>query len=99
MTMQSASDFLTDKVESLSPSERLLLNLLSNKPRDTDELAKAFYSRKGKQAIPFNGRVIVSSLARSLSKKVAATRGAGYNVRRSERRGPHPITVWIQPRR
>lgn len=98
MTTQSASDFLTNKVDKLSPSEKLFLSLLSTEPRSSEALAKAFYSRR-KQPVPFNGRIVVNSLIRAVAKKVAATPGARYSVARTERAGPHSIQVWLQRRR
>ena len=98
MTAQSASDFLTSKVDSLSPSEKLFLSLLTTEPRSSEALVKAFYGRR-KQPMPFNGRIVVNSLIRTLARKVAATPGARYTVARTERAGPHSISVWLQRRR
>ena len=69
----------------LSPSEARVLALLPKSGRrvDTGYLSDKFYAGK----VPFNGRIVVASLVRNLSRKLSF-------VRRSKRRGPYPIEVW-----
>jgi hypothetical protein len=74
----------------MSPSEARFMKLLGKRPKTTTELIVKFYDHKPP---PEHAQVIISGLARSLERKTANQR---VRVRRSERRGPHPIEVWLE---
>lgn len=78
----------------LSPNESRLLALL---PEDgskvsTDTLAKRFFKSK----IPFNGRVQLSNLCRTLEGKSKLMRDIP-RVYRGKRTGPKSMEIWRAP--
>lgn len=78
----------------LSPGEMRLLRLLptNGKKVTTDKLVERFYRDK---EMPEYGRLVIGGLIRSLVKK---TQMASLKVRKTDRRGPRPIEVWIEQR-
>jgi hypothetical protein len=79
-----------DRLESYSPSERKLFNLLpqSGKPATSLELTKAFYNGK---SIPVNGPTIVRIFLIRLQAKVARNRES-FRIASTKRRGAR--TQW-----
>jgi hypothetical protein len=80
----------------LSPAEQRLLDII---PTDgsrvsTKDLLPRFYDG---QDMPAYGQVVIGNHLRSLTAKVKRTRKLP-RVRKSKRRGPHPIEVWIENR-
>lgn len=86
---------LTEKSVRYSPGERRLLALLSDKPISSEELSKKFYRD---DQTPFHGRKIIIGLISSIQKKAEANKEA-FSVMKSDRKGPHPIEVWVKKRK
>ncbi len=86
---------LTDKVSTVrySPGERKLFSLLTDKPMSSEALSEKFY--RGHKEVPFHGRKIVIGLVTSIQKKVNANKEK-FQIMKSDRKGPHPIEVWIE---
>lgn len=76
-----------------SPGESSVLALLREDfGRSSADLAKLHYCGDG----PFNGQRVVVGLLSSLARKVVLN-GEPFRVRRSPRRGPHPVYFWREP--
>ena len=78
-----------------SPSEKALLDILSNrKSRITsDELAKLYYAKRQrlrKKMPPYHARIIINSTLRSLMEKTKANRDV--KIQRSDVR---PFEYWL----
>lgn len=75
--------------------EKMLGTLRKGRKRAASslEIAEQFYAGD----IPFHGRKIVISLLASLSKKAEAN-GEPFRVGRTKRRGPHPVSFWLEER-
>jgi hypothetical protein len=82
-----------------SPSEAKLLTILrdESEPIATTDLAVKFYKSR-EDGAPEHAVATVVSLVRSLTKKTAKDPSVDVKVKRSERRGPYPIRVWLEPR-
>jgi hypothetical protein len=77
-----------------SNSELRIFSLLSDEPRNTIELANAFYKGKGK---PYNPRQAVTTYLMSLDRKMEANK-EDCRVDKTPRRGPNPIDWMLVPR-
>lgn len=79
----------------LSPGEQKLLAILDKQrePIATTELVPLFYAGEDE---PEHAQKVISGLARSLEYK---TRREPVKVKRSRRRGPHPVEVWLERRK
>lgn len=77
-----------------SPRERELLAVIraaKKKRLTTTELMERVF----KEEVPFNARQSISATLSSLTRKVRA-RGESFSVKKSSRRGPRPIQVWLE---
>lgn len=90
--MPSALVSLKSKVR-LSPGEERLLKLLphTGKRISTEELTKLFYNGRIE---PFNGRLVVIGMVRSLQRKIDTIKTSPVYVHATERSGPYPMFVW-----
>ncbi len=90
--MSSALASLQSKVR-LSPGEERLAKLLpaSGKRMNTHELTGLYYNQRTK---PFNSRLVVVGLVRTLQQKIETVKNPPFIVRTSERAGPYPMKVW-----
>ena len=76
-----------------SPGEQRLFALLNQKPIPSTVLAGKYY--RGDVGVPYHSRKIVIGLADSLRKKVIINREP-FRVIKSNRKGPHPIEIWLE---
>lgn len=76
-----------------SDREKSILALLpkGGKRINTVELMKKKYGKN----VPFHGRIIIIGTLRSLMRKVVYNKEP-FRIKKSERRGPHPIEFWIE---
>ena len=90
--MPSTLDYLQSKVR-LSEGEKRLLKLLppSGKRITTGELAKKFYAKRDE---PFNARLVVVGMVRTLQRKIGTLPDAPIYVHTTERSGPVQMEVW-----
>jgi len=90
--MASSLASLQSKVR-LSKGEIKLLQLLSphGKRIDTFELAQKYYA---KQDAPFNSRLVIVGMVRTLQKKIKTVDDPPFYVCTTERAGPYPMQVW-----
>lgn len=80
-----------------SAMEQGLLALLRNsesKRIDTDTLAQQYYKRRP----PRNARQSVLATMRNLADKVRRNKEP-FLVKRTARRGPHPVEFWLEEKR
>lgn len=69
-----------------------LLRRHGNRPVDTIKLLHSYYDGR---PVPFNGQVALNGTIRSLVTKVERNKEP-FRIRKSERRGPHPMEYWIE---
>lgn len=75
-----------------SPTEQKAFSFLSTKPKTTIELSDAIYTKTTR---PFNDRGVVLSVMKKLTNKVHANREP-FIIRSTERRGPYPVSFWVE---
>lgn len=87
----------TDGEVPYSKTEKKLFDLLSTKKQTTLELVESFLGDRAKddRNILYPNAVVNITL-RVLAKKVVLN-GEPFRLLRSQRRGPHPISHWIEP--
>jgi hypothetical protein len=84
-------------VDYSSSEERMLALIPKNGTQvSTETLLKKFYG--GPNPAPFNAPKAIIATISSLIRKVDAN-GESYEIKKSERRGPHHIFVWRETRR
>lgn len=79
----------------LSAKEAALLALIpkDGSTIDTAALLAAYYGEE----TPDNGQVIITGRLRSIGRKLDRL-AHPFQLIKSERRGPHPVRVWLRPR-
>ncbi len=78
-----------------SPTERRLRALLRlGEPRSTEELSTALYRGRSR---PYHATKSTVGALTSLATKMDVN-GERDRVARTERRGPHPISFWLEER-
>lgn len=77
-----------------SKTERLVFEAL---PADGRKITTVALTDKiyGRRQRPFNARQNVLSILNTLVRKVKANKEP-FKLKRSERRGPHPIEFWVE---
>jgi hypothetical protein len=80
----------------LNEKEERLLKLLGQKTRTTTQLAELFY-REEPTGPPFNANQIILGRMNTIRRKLHAMRDPRM-LKKSDRRGPHPIFWSIQRR-
>ena len=83
---------LVDKTVRYSKNERRAFAVLGSKPLSTAELTEKIYGRSRR---PFNDRQVVLGVLTSLAKKAKVNK-EDFAIKRSARKGPHPVTFWIE---
>lgn len=79
---------------SLSSREEQLYALLSSRPLSSADLIKQYYGPKP----PANARTIVVGRLRGIAEKLDRARDP-VRLRKSPRKGPHPIEFWVEKRK
>jgi hypothetical protein len=77
-----------------SKGEQKVFECLNGKETSTTEILNHFY--RGTKR-PINGRKIIISVLRSLQVKIDWNKEP-FRLASSKRRGPHPISVWLEKR-
>jgi hypothetical protein len=78
-----------------SPGEQKAFALLTAKPKTTIELTDAIYKNGNR---PFNSRDVVRGMMKRLMDKIRLNKEP-FIVRCTERRGPHPLSFWVEKRK
>jgi hypothetical protein len=86
-----------DRQERYTIRQREVFKLLPQNGRriDTISLADQFF-RRSKYRKPIHRRISVLGLVNSLSEKVRRNKEP-FRIRKTKRRGPHPVHVWVEP--
>ena len=78
-----------------SPTEQRLRALLRREPKTTEEISRLLY--RNRETPPYHARKSVVGALTSLATKMDAN-DERDRVARTERRGPHPISFWLEER-
>jgi hypothetical protein len=76
-----------------SPAEREVFSVIPVRP-DSITTSMIVSKRYGKE-VPYHGPAIIRSVLRSLEKKTKHN-GEVFEIKKSERAGPHQMSVWLE---
>jgi len=83
---------LSNKGVRYSPAEQKIFGFLTSKPKTTIELANAIYTKTNR---PLNDRGCIISIMKKLTNKAQAN-NESFAIHCTPRRGPHPISFWVE---